>query len=58
MGIEPVGEPHGRYTSVKSLTWAGTVEPVEQLGGKWCPDKTYGFSIIDDYLVYMLKTEV
>lgn len=58
VGIEPVGEPHGRYKSVKSLTWAGTVETVEQLGGKWCPDKTYGFSIIDDYLVYMLKTEV
>lgn len=58
VGIEPVGEPHGRYKSVKSLTWAGTVETVEQLGGKWCPDKTYGFSIIDDYLAAMLNTEV
>ena len=58
VGAEPVGEPHGRYKSVKSLTWAGTIETVEQLGGKWCPDVYYGSSIVNDYLQPMIDTNV
>lgn len=58
IGLEPTGEPHGRYFSVKTLAWAGTVKTVEELGGKWCPDTTYGFSIIDDFLTPMLNTAV
>ena len=50
VGVDPVGETHGRYKSVKSLTWAGTIEYIEQLGGKWCPDVNYGYSILADYI--------
>lgn len=50
IGTEPVGEPHGRYYSVKTLTWAGTVVYLEELGGKWCPDLYYGYSIYYNYL--------
>lgn len=56
IGYEPVGEPHGRYKSVKSLSWAGEVKTVSQLGGKWCPDLNYGNSIIEDYLMPMIET--
>ena len=58
VGNEPVGEPHGRYNSVVKLTWAGTVETLQQLGGKWCPDIEYGNSIIRDYLEPMKLTIV
>lgn len=58
VGTEPVGEPHGRYKSVKSLAWAGTVKTVEQLGGKWCPNKGYGNSIVLDFLTPMINTTV
>ncbi len=50
LGLEPVGETHGRYKSIKSMPWAGTVRTLEELGGKWCPDLYYGFSILHNYL--------
>ncbi len=50
-GIEPVGEPHDRYHVIKTVAWRGTVKYVEQLGGKWAPDVTYGYNIV----VKMLK---
>ncbi len=53
LGTEPVGETHGRYKSVKSMAWAGTVKYLEELGGKWCPDLYYGFSILHDYIEVM-----
>lgn len=55
VGIAPIGEPHGRYQSVKSLSWAGTVDCVEALGGKWCPDLYYGFAIVSGLLSDILK---
>ena len=55
VGVEPIGEVHGRYKSVKSLSWAGTVKYVEDLGGKWCPDLYYGFAIVIDSLNEMEK---
>lgn len=55
VGVEPIGEVHGRYLSVKSLSWAGTVKYVEDLGGKWCPDLYYGFAIVIDSLNKMEK---
>ena len=58
VGIEPVGVPHARYKSVKSLSWAGTVKTVQELGGKWCPDKNYGNSIIGDFIEPMKATKV
>lgn len=56
VGLEPIGEPHDRYYSVKSLKWAGTVKTLEELGGKWCPDLYYGYSILHDYIEPMMKT--
>lgn len=50
VGIEPIGEVHGRYNSVKTLAWAGTVKYVEDLGGRWCPDLYYGYAIIKDLI--------
>lgn len=50
VGIEPIGEVHGRYNSVKTLSWAGTVKSVEALGGKWCPDLYYGYAIVRQQL--------
>ncbi|MEE0944214.1 MAG: S-layer homology domain-containing protein [Clostridia bacterium] len=55
LGLEPVGETHGRYKSIKSMPWAGSVELLEELGGKWCPDLYYGFSILHDYIEPMMK---
>lgn len=55
VGVEPIGEPHGRYKSVRSLSWAGTVKYVEELGGKWCPDVEYGkmlVSLVDEMMKY------
>lgn len=57
IGIEPYGEPHGRYYSVKSLTWAGTIKTLEELGGKWCPDLYYGYSILHNLLEPMKKVK-
>ncbi len=57
IGIEPYGEPHGRYYSVKSLKWAGTVKTLEELGGKWCPDLYYGYSILHNLLEPMSKVK-
>ena len=56
LGLAPVGEPHDRYYSVKSLKWAGTVKTLEELGGKWCPDLYYGYSILHDYIEPMMNT--
>ncbi len=58
VGIEPVGEPHGRYFSVSKMKWAGEVKTLEELGGKWCPDLYYGYSILHNFLTPMLNTEV
>ena len=46
LGLPPIGEPHPRYHVVNSLSWAGTVKYVEELGGKWAPSATYGQSIV------------
>lgn len=53
IGLTPVGEPHGRYFSVKSIKWAGTVKTLEELGGKWCPDLYYGYSILHNFMEKM-----
>ncbi len=53
IGIAPIGEPHDRYYVVKSIDWAGSIKNVEALGGRWCPDLYYGYSIIYDCLAPM-----
>ena len=57
IGTEPYGEPHGRYYSVKSLSWAGTITTLEELGGKWCPDLYYGYSILHNLLEPMIEVK-
>lgn len=56
-GLEPIGSPHGRYFLVVSLDWAGEIETVEELGGKWAPNTAYGESIVNDYLTSLMKAE-
>ena len=50
VGVEPIGEVHGRYNSVITLSWAGTVKCAEALGGRWCPDLYYGYSLVRNLL--------
>ena len=50
LGLTPIGETHGRYKSVSKMPWSGKVKLLEELGGKWCPDLYYGFSILHDYI--------
>ena len=57
VGLEPIGQPHGRYYIVRDLSWAGSVRYVEELGGKWAPNPDYGKSIVRDYLADLLATE-
>ncbi len=47
VGLEPIGEPHDRYHSVASRSWAGIVEKVEELSGKWAPSSTYHERIVE-----------
>ncbi len=56
-GLEPIGRPHRRYYTVKSLSWAGTIRAVEELGAKWAPNPDYGASIVRDYLNGILNTD-
>ena len=57
VGIDPVGEPHDRYYVLKTVAWRGTVKNVEQLGGKWAPDVTYGYNIVVKMLRSMESTK-
>ncbi len=50
VGLAPIGEVHGRYNSVVTMPWAGTVKNVEALGGKWCPDLYYGYAIVNNLM--------
>lgn len=45
-GLRPVGVPHGRYNTVNSLLWAGSIVTVEQLGSRWAPNPAYGKDIV------------
>ena len=53
VGKDPVGSPHARYDVVKNTDWAGTVKYAEELGTKWAPDPSYGYSLISDYVTDM-----
>ncbi len=57
VGVEPVGEPHDRYFVLNTVAWRGTVKNVEQLGGKWAPDVTYGYNIVVKMLRSMENTK-
>ncbi len=55
LGLEPVGEPHGRYFTATRTAWAGTVTTVEELGNKWAPEHTYGYSLVAKYITPMME---
>ena len=57
LGLEPVGEPHGRYYTACRTAWAGTVKNVEDLGNKWAPEHTYGYSMVARYIQPMIDGE-
>lgn len=46
VGIDPIGEPHPRWYATSTVSWAGTIRYVEELGGKWAPRSGYGQSIV------------
>ena len=46
VGLDPIGEPHGRYHVVARISWAGSVKTVEELSGKWAPSPTYHERIV------------
>lgn len=58
IGLSPVGEPHGRYAVACRTAWAGTVTTAEELGTKWAPEHSYGYSLVSRYLIPMMNTEV
>ena len=51
LGKEPTGQTHDRYAVVTSTAWAGTVQYVEELGGRWAPDPDYGYDLVQNYLL-------
>ena len=46
VGLNPIGETHGRYFVVKRLPWSGAVTTVEELSGKWAPSAIYHQRIV------------
>ncbi len=46
LGLDPIGEPHSRYHSVKNISWAGSVTLVEELSGKWAHSPAYHERIV------------
>ncbi len=47
VGLDPLGEPHDRYHVVVRLSWAGSIETVEGLSGRWSPSTTYHERIVE-----------
>lgn len=46
VGISPIGTPHDRYHVIKRLPWAGTIETLEQVSGRWAPSPGYHVRIV------------
>lgn len=57
IGLTPVGEPHGRYDLVLEQPWAGTIEYIEELSGRWSPQADYHVYILS-LLDQIKKTQV
>ncbi len=47
VGLSPIGEAHGRYAVITRMPWAGTVEKIADLSGKWAPSPTYHHRIVE-----------
>ncbi|HSW62352.1 MAG TPA: N-acetylmuramoyl-L-alanine amidase [Dissulfurispiraceae bacterium] len=58
VGLVPLGIPHPRYHVVAGLRWAGTIQTVEELSARWAPSSDYGQSVLNDFLVPMMKHKV
>ncbi|UNC93600.1 glucosaminidase domain-containing protein [Candidatus Contubernalis alkaliaceticus] len=55
VGLPPIGVPHGRYHTVMSLTWAGTITTVEEMGARWAVHSIYAervMQLLNDLLAY------
>ena len=57
LGLDPLGEPHGRYHEVVKQAWAGAVIFVEDLSGKWDSSLDYHVHVLT-LLDQMYKTKV
>lgn len=55
VGLKPIGTPHARYYVLSEMPWAGEVQFLEALGGRWCPNLYYGYSILHDLYEPMLE---
>ncbi|MDR1101094.1 MAG: S-layer homology domain-containing protein [Clostridiales bacterium] len=58
IGIAPIGTPHARYHVVAAISWAGSIRFVEEFGGRWAPEISYGTSIVSGYLNDMVNFSV
>jgi N-acetylmuramoyl-L-alanine amidase len=47
-----------RRDAVLKSGWAGKLQYVEDLGGRWAPSEDYGSSIVNNYLMPMLAIQV
>jgi len=47
-----------RRDTVLKSGWAGTLQYIEDLGGRWAPSQDYGSSIVNHYLTPMLDIQV
>jgi len=47
IGLPPTGEPHRRYYSITKMPWAGSVQTLEELSGKWAPSTNYHQRILE-----------
>jgi N-acetylmuramoyl-L-alanine amidase len=54
VGLQPIGEPHDRYSIAAAQPWAGLVQYVEDLSTNWTPLTDYHVYIID--LINQMKT--
>ena len=49
--------PDPRRDAVLKSGWAGKLQYVEDLGGRWAPSPDYGSSIVNDYMKVMQSSE-
>lgn len=50
----PIGTPHGRLHLVQTRPWAGEVDQVEELDGRWAPSPTYGRDLVRNFVTPMV----
>ncbi len=58
LGASTSGQTHDRYEVVMTAAWAGSIKYVEELGGHWAPALSYGYDIVEKYLMPMESTVI